>query len=43
MGLSVALAHATFERLGGEVRLRNRAGGGVEATVILPWPKENAS
>ncbi len=29
--------------LGGEVRLRNRAGGGVEATVILPWPKENAS
>lgn len=43
MGLGVALAHATFERLGGEVRLRNRAGGGVEATVILPWPKENAS
>lgn len=40
LGLGVALAHATFERLGGEVRLRNRAGGGVEATVILPWPKE---
>ena len=40
MGLGVALAHATFERLGGEVRLRNRASGGVEATVTLPWPKE---
>ena len=38
MGLGVALAHATIERLGGEVRLRNRPDSGVEATVTLPWP-----
>ena len=39
MGLGVALAHATFERLGGEVRLRNRAGGGVKPPSSCPGPR----
>lgn len=36
LGLGVFLAQATLERLGGSVRLDNREGGGVIATVRLP-------
>lgn len=36
LGLGVFLAQATLERLGGTVRLDNRDGGGVIATVCLP-------
>lgn len=43
MGIGVFLAHASFERLGGEVSLVNRQGGGVLATVKLPWPVQEGS
>ncbi|KZE33452.1 ATP-binding protein [Crenobacter luteus] len=36
LGLGVMLSHATLSRLGGTVRLENRAGGGVLARVTLP-------
>ena len=35
-GLGLFLANATLERLGGSVRLSNRAGGGATTEVILP-------
>jgi len=35
-GLGLFLANATLERLGGKVRLFNRAGGGATTEVILP-------
>ena len=43
MGIGVFLAHASFERLGGEVSLVNRQGGGVLATVKLPWPAQEGN
>jgi two-component system, sensor histidine kinase RegB len=36
LGLGLFLANATIERLGGEVRLFNRAGGGACTEVTLP-------
>ena len=36
LGLGLILAHTTIERLGGEVRLRNRAGGGTCTGIHLP-------
>lgn len=39
-GLGLFLANATLERLGGSVRLSNRAGGGATTEVLLPIVKE---
>ncbi|MEW5755827.1 MAG: ATP-binding protein [Pseudomonadota bacterium] len=36
LGLGLFIAHAVINRLGGEVRLYNREGGGVCASLILP-------
>jgi two-component system sensor histidine kinase RegB len=36
MGLGLTLTHATVERLGGEVVLTERAGGGARVSVGLP-------
>lgn len=36
LGLGLFIAHAVINRLGGEVRLYNRAGGGVCASLVLP-------
>jgi signal transduction histidine kinase len=38
-GLGLSIARNLAQSMGGEVTLRNRAGGGLEATVTLPrWP-----
>lgn len=39
-GLGLFLANATLERLGGSVRLYNRAGGGTTTEVVLPCHEE---
>jgi len=36
MGISILLSHTSFERLGGELCLRQHADGGTEAIVSLP-------
>ncbi|MBY6185107.1 sensor histidine kinase [Marinobacter hydrocarbonoclasticus] len=36
LGVGLLLSHATFERLGGSLRLSNHADGGAEARVWLP-------
>ncbi len=36
LGLGLFIAHAVIHRLGGEVRLYNREGGGVCASLVLP-------
>ncbi len=41
-GLGLFLANATLERMGGSVRLFNRAGGGVTTQVILPLQRRAA-
>jgi two-component system sensor histidine kinase RegB len=41
-GLGLFLANATLERLGGNVRLSNREGGGATTEVILPLRKLSA-
>jgi two-component system sensor histidine kinase RegB len=39
-GLGLFLANATIERLGGNVRLSNREGGGATTEVVLPLQKK---
>jgi signal transduction histidine kinase len=36
VGLGLALAHAIIADAGGSIRLQNRAGGGLDATILLP-------
>ncbi len=36
LGIGLYLARATLERLGGSLTLSNRAGGGVQATILIP-------
>ncbi|MEW5967982.1 MAG: ATP-binding protein [Pseudomonadota bacterium] len=36
-GMGLALTHATLERLGGNVTLTERAGGGTRMRITLPW------
>ncbi|MCK4705626.1 MAG: sensor histidine kinase, partial [Gammaproteobacteria bacterium] len=36
MGLGLFLTYTTLERLGGEVRIHNREGGGVKCQINLP-------
>ncbi len=37
-GLGLAIARSTVRAHGGDIRLQNRAGGGLRATVVLPCP-----
>ena len=36
LGIGLYLARATLERFGGSLTLSNRAGGGVQATILIP-------
>jgi two-component system sensor histidine kinase RegB len=36
-GMGLALTHATLERLGGNVTLSERDGGGTRVRITLPW------
>ncbi len=36
LGIGLLLSHATVERYGGRIELRNVSGGGAEATLLLP-------
>ena len=37
VGLGLTVAQAIVQRLGGEISLANRPGGGLEASIFLPF------
>ena len=39
-GLGLRIARNIAQAHGGDVRLRNHEGGGLEAILILPWDRE---